>query len=449
MTSVARRAARWFDARIGGGTWVRSAMRHVFPDHFSFMFGEIAAYSFFILVLTGVFLTFFFEPSAAEVLYHGTYEPLRGLEVSEAYASTLRISFEVPMGLLIRQMHHWSALIFTMAIVLHMGRIFFTGAFRRPRELNWMIGVTLLVLAMMNGFFGYSLVDDLLSGTGLRIAYSISESIPVIGVWLTSLFFGGMFPTEEMIPRMFIVHVLVLPAIIFGLLGAHLALVWRQKHSQFDGPLQREDNVVGSRLWPTYTARSVALLCAVFAVVALLAGLVQINPVWLWGPFEPYAVTTGAQPDWYVGWLEGALRLYPAWEVTAFGYTVPALFFPGVLLPIVTFAVLYAYPFIEKRITGDTAEHELLERPRNRPGRVAFGCGALTFYVILFLAGSQDVLAAWLGLSFEDVVLVLRVALFVLPALVGAAAWVFARDVAAIAPSHDEALEPEELEARS
>lgn len=443
MSSIAQRTARWFDARIGGAGWARSALRHVFPDHFSFMFGEIAAYSFLILVLTGVFLTFFFEPSSAEVLYQGTYEPLRGLEVSEAYASALRISFEVPMGLLIRQMHHWAALIFVMAIVLHMSRIFFTGAFRRPRELNWMIGVTLLLLALMNGFFGYSLVDDLLSGTGLRIAYSIAESIPVIGLWLASLFFGGMFPSGEMIPRMFVVHVLILPGAIAALLGAHLALVWRQKHTQFDGPLQREDNVVGSRLWPTYAARSTALLGGVFAAIALLGGLVQINPIWLWGPFEPFAVTTGAQPDWYVGWLEGALRLYPAWEITALGYTVPALFFPGVLLPAVTFGVLYAYPFIEKRITGDTDEHELLERPRQRPGRVAFGCGALTFYVVLFVAGSQDVLAAWLGLTFEDVVLLLRIASFVLPVLVAAAAWRFAADVAAIAETHDEALEPE------
>ena len=423
------RVGGWLDDRVGGARWVRSALRHVFPDHFSFMFGEVAAYSFFVLLGTGVFLTFFFEPSSGEVIYHGDYAPLVGLKVSEAYASTIRISFDIPMGLLIRQMHHWAALIFIMTIVLHLGRIFFTGAFRKPRELNWMVGVTLLVAAIANGFFGYSLVDDLLSGTGLRIAYSIAESIPVIGSWAATLFFGGEFPADQMVPRMFTMHVLIIPGLILGLLSVHLALVWRQKHTQFPGPMQREDNVVGSRLWPTYAARSTSLFLGLVAVIAALGGLVQINPIWLWGPYEPYAVTTGAQPDWYVGWLEGALRLFPAWEFTLWGHTVPALFWPGVFLPAVTFLGLYAYPFIEKRLTGDIAPHELLERPRNRAGRVAFGAGALTFYLVLFVAGSQDVFAAWMNLTIEKMVWLERLGLVVLPLIVGAIAWKWTKDL--------------------
>lgn len=441
MTSMAgrrlRRAGGWFDDRVGGAGWLRSAMRHVFPDHFSFMFGEIAAYAFLVLVATGAYLTFFFDASAARVVYRGEYEPLVGLEVTEAYASALDISFSVPMGLLVRQMHHWAALIFVMAIVIHVGRIFFTGAFRRPRELNWVVGVTLLLAALANGFLGYSLLDDLLSGTGLRIAYSIAESIPVIGTWVASLFFGGAFPNESIIPRLFVLHVLIVPAVIAGLLSVHLALVWRQKHTQFPGPAQREDQVVGSRLWPTYAARSTSLLLAVVAVVAALGGLAQINPIWLWGPFEPWAVTTGAQPDWYVGWLEGALRLFPAWELTALGYTVPALFWPGVFLPLVTFGALYAYPFIERRFTGDRAEHELLERPRDRPGRVALGSAVLSFYAVLLLSGSQDVLAAWTGVAVEGIVWSLRAGLLVVPSLVGAVAWRWARDLQGIEKSHE------------
>lgn len=422
------RTARWIDDRTGTAPWARSALRHVFPDHFTFMFGEIAAYAFMVLAGTGVFLTFFFDPSAADVTYDGSYKPLQGLIVSEAYESTLRLSFDVRFGLLVRQMHHWAALVFLMAILLHLCRIFFTGAFRRPREINWIVGVTLLLSAMANGFLGYSLVDDLLSGTGLRIAHAITESVP--GPWVSNVVFGGSFPSDDMIPRFFVLHVLIVPAVIVGLLTVHLVLVWRHKHTQFPGQLEREDNVVGSRLWPNYTARSLSLMFGVVAVLAGLGALVQINPVWLWGPYEPYVVSTGAQPDWYVGWLEGALRLFPAWEFTLLGYTVPALFWPGVALPVLTFGALYAYPFLEKRLTGDREEHEVLERPRERPGRVAFGAGVLAFYLVLFVAGSQDVLATWMDLEVENIVAILRVGLVMVPAVASGIAWRWARDLA-------------------
>jgi quinol---cytochrome-c reductase cytochrome b subunit len=425
-----RRLLAWVDDRVGGARWARSALRHVFPDHFSFMLGEVALYCFVILVITGTYLSLFFHASHEEVVYTGSYVPLRGVHMSEAYESVVRISQDERFGLVIRQIHHWAALVFVMAIVLHVSRVFFTGAFRRPRELNWIVGVTLLLLTLANGFLGYSLLDDLLSGTGLRIAYSMAESIPVIGLWTASLFFGGEFPTTSMIPRMFFLHVFVVPAAIAGLLGIHLALIWRQKHTQFPGRRQREDNVVGSRLWPTYAARSVALLLGVFGVLALLGGLVQINPVWLWGPYDPATVTQAAQPDWYVGWLEGALRLFPNWEVNAFGYQIPNPFFPGVLLPLLTFAGLYVYPFVERRLTGDDQEHELLDRPRDRPFRTAFGAGVLTFYVVLFVAGSHDVLATWVGLSVQAVTWVLRVLLFVLPVVVGVVAHRWCLDLA-------------------
>ena len=173
------RVARWFDDRLGASRFARTSLDKVFPDHWSFLLGEVAFYSFIVLVATGVFLTFFFEPSQREVIYHGSYRPLQGVPMSAAFQSTVRLSFDVRAGLVIRQMHHWAALVFLAAIVTHLGRIFFTGAFRRPRELNWIVGVTMLLLALGNGFTGYSLPDDLLSGTGLRIAYSVVLSIPV------------------------------------------------------------------------------------------------------------------------------------------------------------------------------------------------------------------------------------------------------------------------------
>jgi ubiquinol-cytochrome c reductase cytochrome b subunit len=419
---IVRRTVRWLDDRLGATTFTRHALTKVFPDHWSFMLGEIALYCFVILVATGTFLAFFFVPSPNEAVYRGSYEPLRGVEVSEAFASVMRISFDVRAGLVIRQAHHWAALIFVGAVVAHLSRLFFTGAFRRPRELNWIIGVTLLLLALFNGFSGYSLPDDLLSGTGLRIAYSIVLSIPVVGTWLAFLVFGGEFPAPDILSRLLILHVYLVPLAMAGLITVHLAIVWRQKHTQFPGPGRTETNVVGSVLWPTYAARSIGFLFAIGALVAAMGGLLQINPIWIYGPFIPEAVSSPAQPDWYVGWLEGALRIFPAWEVELFGFRIPNPFFPGVLLPTVTFALLYAWPFLEARFTGDRTEHHLLDRPRDRPLRTAIGVGVLAFYAVLLLAGSNDILARFLGLPVTGVTAVLRALVFALPLITALAA---------------------------
>ncbi|MEA2702086.1 MAG: ubiquinol-cytochrome c reductase cytochrome b subunit, partial [Actinomycetota bacterium] len=425
------RAFRWVDSRLGASRFARSALNKIFPDNWSFMLGEVALYCFVVLLLTGTYLTFFFSPSANVVTYDGSYAPLHGLTMSDAFRSTVHLSFDVRAGLVFRQMHHWAALIFVAAIVAHLCRIFFTGAFRRPRELNWIIGVTLLVLAIFNGFSGYSLPDDLLSGTGLRIAYSIALAVPVIGTWAAFLLFGGEFPSHDIISRLFVLHVLFVPAVILGLIGAHMAILWRQKHTQFPAPGRTEDNIVGSRLWPTYAARSIGLFAGVFAVIAVLGGVAQINPIWLYGPFEPSAVTTASQPDWYMGWIEGALRLFPAWRFHVFGYTVSEMFFPAVVFPGITFGLLYAWPFVESRVTGDRGPHHLLDRPRHRPARTAIGIGALTFYVVLFIAGAQDLAAQKFGLPIPTVTWTLRVLLVVLPPLVALLAYKLCHDLTA------------------
>jgi ubiquinol-cytochrome c reductase cytochrome b subunit len=416
---IVRRTTRWLDDRLGVSSFARTALDKVFPDHWSFMLGEIALYCFVVLVLTGIYLSFFFVPSSRDVLYEGTYAPLRGVGVSEAFASVLRISFDVRAGMVFRQMHHWAALVFVAAIALHLSRVFFTGAFRRPREINWIIGVTLLLLAMFNGFSGYSLPDDLLSGTGLRIAYSVALSIPAAGTWLAFLVFGGEFPANDVISRLYVMHIFLVPAALATLITVHLSLIWRQKHTQFPGPGRTETNVVGSRLWPTYAAKSVALFFVVGAVLGLLGGIAQINPVWLYGPFVPSAVSSPAQPDWYLGWLEGALRLFPNWEIRAFGHTVANPFFPAVLLPGITFLLLYLWPFLEARLTGDRLHHELLDRPRDRPVRTGLGAAALTFYGVLFFAASNDVMAKLFHVSVTGVTWVFRVLVLVLPPVVG------------------------------
>jgi ubiquinol-cytochrome c reductase cytochrome b subunit len=437
---VLNRLIRWFDDRLGGTRFTRKALDKVFPDHWSFMLGEIALYCFVVLVLTGIFLTFFFHASAQEVVYHGSYAPLAGVTMSEAYRSTVDLSFDVRAGLVIRQIHHWAALVFVGAIVLHLCRIFFTGAFRRPREINWVVGVTLLILAIANGFAGYSLPDDLLSGTGVRIAYSVVMSVPVVGSYLAFFLFGGEFPASDITSRLYIIHVLIVPALIAALLSVHLAVLWRQKHTQFPGKGRTERNVVGSRLWPVYTLRSIGLFCAIVAVLGALGGLVQINPIWLYGPFEPYAVTTAAQPDWYMGWLEGAMRVMPSFQLHLFGYRVPEIVVPTLLLPMATFTVLYLWPAVEKRLTSDRLEHHLLDRPRDHPMRTAFGAAVLTFYVVLFVAGSQDVIAQKLGVSIEPVTVALRVLVLVLPVVVAVVTYAVCHDLAQDKPL-DEARE--------
>ena len=420
-TPLTRRTARWLDSRIGAAGFARKALDKVFPDHWSFLIGEIAMWSFVIVLVTGTWLTFFFEPSIEEIVYRGSYEPLQGVEVSRAYASALDISFDVRAGLVMRQMHHWAALVFVASTVVHLCRVFFTGAFRRPRELNWVVGVLMMILAIVNGFAGYSLVDDQLSGTGLRIAYNIVLSIPVGGTWLASLLFGGEFPGPAIIGRLYVIHILLVPAVLVAMLAVHLFLLVTARHTQFAGPGRTERNVVGERVWPTYLAKALGMFFLTAAVLALMAGLAQINPIWLYGPYRPADVSAASQPDWYMGWLDGALRLMPNWEIRAFGYEVPNPFFPGVLLPGITFTLLTLWPWLEARFTRDRDEHHLLDRPRDRPLRTAFGVATLTFYTVLFFAGASDVIAITFGTSINFLFRALRVLLFVLPAV---AAWV-------------------------
>jgi ubiquinol-cytochrome c reductase cytochrome b subunit len=420
----------WFDERLGAASWARSGLRKIFPDHWSFLLGEVALFCLVVLVLTGVFLTLFYVPDATAVTYDGRYLPLRGQEVSAAYNSVLDLSFDVQAGLVMRQVHHWAALIFVAAIVVHMLRIFFTGAFRKPREINWLVGIGLLVMSLAMGLTGYSLPDDLLSGTGLRIVYSVVLSIPFIGPYLAFLVFGGEFPTATIISRLFVFHVMLLPALLLGGVAVHLAILWRQKHTQFPGPGHREDNVVGKSFWPSQVFKSSGLMLLVAAVLALMGGLVQINPVWTYGPFVATTVSAPAQPDWYLGWLDGALRLFPPIEITALGVTIPSPFIPGVLLPGLAFTIMTLWPFIEQRfVTHDDRSHELLDRPRDNAFRSALGVAGLLVFVIATLAAGNDVAAIIFNIRVETMTDVLRVAIFVVPLIGFAVTWRIMREL--------------------
>ncbi|MFE3884294.1 cytochrome bc complex cytochrome b subunit [Streptomyces lydicus] len=411
------RIADWADGRLGIYSLAKSNMRKIFPDHWSFMLGEVALYSFIIIILTGVYLTLFFHPSMAEVTYHGSYVPMQGIRMTQAFESTLDISFDVRGGLLIRQIHHWAALVFLAAMMVHMMRVFFTGAFRKPREINWLFGFLLFVLGMFTGFTGYSLPDDLLSGTGVRFIEGVILAMPLVGSYLQFFIFGGEFPGHDIIPRFFTVHVLLLPGIMLGLLVAHLILVFYHKHTQFPGAGKTNNNVVGMPLLPVYMAKAGGFFFLVFGVIAAIAAIASINPVWAIGPYRPDQVSTGAQPDWYMGFAEGLVRVMPGWEWNFWGHTLNL----GVLIPILVFPLVLVaiavYPFVESWVRGDKREHHILDRPRNVPTRTGFGVAWLVAYFVMLIGGGNDLWATHFHLSINSITWFVRIGFFVLPVL--------------------------------
>ena len=420
MTVQAEKAAgsvgNWIDERLGSANFVKRSARKVFPDHWSFMLGEIALYSFIILLLSGTFLTLWFKPSNLPVVYEGSYVPLHGVTMSEAYSSTLEISFDVRGGLVMRQIHHWAALIFVSAMVVHLLRVFFTGAFRKPREINWLIGTVMLTLAFIEGLAGYSLPDDLLSGTGLRITEGVLLSLPVVGTYLSFFLFGGEFPGDDIIARLYTVHVLLIPGLFLALISAHLMMVWYQKHTQYPLPGRTEKNAVGFPFFPVYTAKAGGFFFIVFGLTALISAFVQINPVWLFGPYEPTQISAGSQPDWYMGFLEGSLRMFPGWETVIFGFTIPwNVLVPALVIPGFMFTAMGAYPFIEQWVTGDKREHHVLDRPRNVPTRTGLGVMSITFFLILLAGGANDILATTFHMSINAITRIFQVLIFVLP----------------------------------
>jgi ubiquinol-cytochrome c reductase cytochrome b subunit len=427
--------ANWADERLGLATAMKKNLRKVFPDHWSFMLGEIALWSFVVLLLSGVFLTLWFTPSMGEVQYQGSYSPLRGIEMSEAYASSLKLSFDVRGGLLMRQMHHWAAMLFIASMMIHLLRVYFTGAYRKPRELNWVIGSLLLLLGTLEGFTGYSLPDDLLSGTGIRAADGFMKSIPVVGTYLSFFLFGGEFPGEAIIPRLFTIHVLLIPGLLLALIAAHMLLLVYHKHTQWPGPGRTEENVVGFPMLPVYAAKAGGFFFIVFGVTAIMGGLLSINPVWKFGPYDPSKVTAGSQPDWYMGWPDGALRIMPGIETHLWGHTMAwNVFLPIIVLPGLMFTILMMLPFLEAWVTGDKRDHHLLRRPRNAPTATGIMVALMTFYGLMWAAGGNDIIAIKLHLSINQITYFMRVAVFLGPVI----AFLIARRWCISLQRHDE-----------
>ncbi len=412
---LARQAGE-LDDRFHAAKGVRTLLRKVFPDHWTFLLGEIALYSFIILILTGIFLTLFFQPSMTQVVYHGSYTKLDGVRMSQAYQSTLKLSFDVRGGLLMRQIHHWAADLFLAAIICHLLRIFFTGAYRKPRETNWLIGLGMFTLGIFEGFLGYSMPDDLLSGTGVRIAEGVLLGIPVVGTYLSFFLFGGQFPGDEFVMRFYIIHVLLIPGLLLALVSAHLFLMVHQKHTQMPGEGKTNNNVVGQPAYPYFAIKTGAFFFFVFGVLALMGTFAQINPVWQPGPYVPTAISAGSQPDFYMGFLEGSLRIFPSWTWDIGGHTIAwDVFVPALVILGFLFTVLGVWPFLERWATGDKSYHNVNQKPRNAPTRTGVGIAGVVFYGIMWLEGANDLIADHLQISLYTTTEFARYAVFIGP----------------------------------
>ncbi len=239
----------------------------------------------------------------------------------------------------------------------------------------------------------------------------------MIGTWLHWALFGGDFPGDVLIPRLYAIHILIFPGIMLALIGIHLALVWFQKHTQFPGPGRTESNVVGVRVMPVFAVKSGAFFAMVTGILGLMGGLLQINPIWQLGPYKPSQVSAGSQPDFYLMWTDGLIRLWPAWELYIGRYTVPAAVAVAVIMGVV-FVVLIGYPFIEQKVTRDRAHHNLLQRPRDVPVRTSIGAMAIAFYIVLTFSAMNDIIAYKFHISLNATTWIGRIGMVVLPAIV-------------------------------
>ena len=341
--------------RLAAGTWrlVPGALLRDPQDRWAAVFGRIAGYSFAVAVVTGVLLLPFFRPSMATLVYHGSYRLLDGVTMSQAFRSVLAISFDVRGGLLIRQVHHWSADVFVAGVCLRLLRAFFRGRFTGRALPGWLIWVGLLLAGMLAGLSGTILPDDMLSGGSLSVITGVLLSVPVIGTHLVFWIFGGPPPGHEIIGRDYWVHILVLPA----LTGALLLLSFR--------PSLRGLRRV--RLDP--------LLLFTCAVLVLLGTIAQINPVWLIGPYQPGSISAGSAPDWYMGFIDGALRIMPSWELMIRGHPLtPGVLIPGLVVPAVIFTSLAVYPVADRWIVSGRRKGRCCpsQPPRRTASRLAW-----------------------------------------------------------------------------
>jgi cytochrome b-561 len=441
-TEAARGAYGWLDARLGLQE-EQSFLGKAFPAEDSFLLGEVALFCFVLLVLTGIFLGMFFEPSTTKAEYDGSVSEYQGEELPESYVSVLNITYDVPFGMFIRRLHHWAAHLFVASIGLHMLRVFFTGAYRNPREPNWVVGTALAALAMGAAYTGYALPFDEFASTATGIGYNLASSVPLVGGLVAKVVFGGEFPSSATIPRLYFLHVFVIPLAIAVGLAVHMGILVKQKHTEASreddlrGPdeshpaqgaasdggrahVDREDDTVvaGLPAFPNQAAVSAVVFFLTLATLSLLAGFLPVHNVAEYGPNDPAGTPSLIMPDWFLMWVYGFLKLLPTWlSFTVFGVHVSTEFLGGVVLPGLVFLGVFAWPFLDYR---EDPTH-FTANPLARPFQTGFGVAAITFIMIASIAGMNNILAEQvLGTSTGAVNNWLTVLLLGFPPLAGA-----------------------------
>lgn len=426
MTPLVDRMFDALDERVAHRRIGRTASRKIFPMHWSFLLGEVSLIAFVVLVATGLFLTMFYVPSTESTVYEGSSVVHQGREFPAAYESILRLSHDIGAGPLMRRVHRAASHLLIASTLLHFLRILLTGAFKRPREPNYHLGLLLLMLVIAAGWLGHSLPFDLASGTSLRIFYSVLLSVPLVGDPIAFWAFGGEFPTAQMVSRFFAFHALWLPIAITALIAVHLALVARLQHTQApeDG-VDGHRTVVGEPLWPWQAIKSAVLFLLIVGVLAASAVLVP----WavMGAPYRIGEVVNQTQPDWFLFWVEGLLRLVPDFEFAFLGMVWSQVFVVGAGVPLVVVGLLVSYPWIERAVTGPPAETHVLEHPLDVPFRAGMVTGVGAFLVIASTAAAQDVIARVLFAPVQSVTWTLRVLLLVVPPLLGLAVAAYAR----------------------
>ena len=403
------RVRSWLDERLGIGAFYRKYGRKAFPVHSSFFLGEMALFAFVILVLTGIYLGFIYLPSNAEITINGETLP-------EAYAS-VRLIESIPVASLFRNTHHWAAHLMVSAVLLHLLRVFFTGTYRKPREINWVVGIVLLGLTLVAGFVGYALPYDAYAVTATGIGFSIARSIPWAGPVASELFFGGAFPTLGSLARLYTIHIFIVPTLLAIVIGAHLLIIVKQKHTQpgYAQPLAEPGKVLGVPLWPYQALLAGELLLLMFGALFILSAVLPPHPLAAFGP--PGPATPEVKPDWYLLWIYGFLKIVPPWaSFSLFGATIGPNFLGGMLFPAALFGVLTLTPWIDRTNRRVVRRFEYLEPVRQSRFRLASGVATLVFIGTLFIAAYYDAL----GLSLAQIwAIVLGV-----PLLAGLVSWI-------------------------
>ena len=399
----------WIEERLELEKFARRYLKKAFPTHPTFLCGEMALFSFVMLVITGIFLGLSYEPSVREVNLFGRFVPA-------AYASVVKIDLS-SFGLITRRVHHWSAMLMIASVLLHLMRVYFTGCYKNPREINWIIGLILFGATFFASFTGYLLPYSEFSVTATSIGYYIAKSIPWLGNWISRLIFCGSFPADETIPRFFFMHVMLIPLTLITLIAIHMVILVKQKHSEPRHNLSRPESrggkrLIGIPLWPNQVLISFCFFFFMAFVIFFIAVLLPANPVENYGP--PGPGTPIMRPDWYFLAIYGLLKLIPGTlhfdllgaKITS--ETVGGVFFPGLAA-----ILLIVLPFIDRR----SKPQYYMDNPLDHPFRTSIGIMGLSLSAMLVLAGYIDILGAS-PTKMSIYVIIVTVTAFVAPYLI-------------------------------